>query len=87
MNNVTTKILIGVIVLLTLSNIYFYKKTKAPDTLGANAYDQEQKCLSWTTYSPTFDAWMWRAETFNQYFPTREEAVSNCIVTLNVIPD
>ena len=41
----------------------------------------ERKCFYWTVYSPVLNAWRWRAEHLNEYFPTREDAVTNCLVT------
>lgn len=47
--------------------------------------NREQKCLSWSTYSPTSKAWHWRAENSGEYFPSKEDAVLNCVATLNAV--
>ncbi len=78
------KILIILVIILLSTTGYFWRKSQKVQPLGSDAYDQELKCLSWSTYSPTTKSWHWRAETFEEYFPSKEDAVENCIVTLSV---
>ena len=84
-------LLIGIILILTL---YLINKNnlineQSSESLVENeseiksTYDLnlERKCFYWTVYSPVLNAWRWRAEHLNEYFPTREDAVTNCLVT------
>ncbi len=40
---------------------------------------QRSKCLSWMIYNPDTKAWRWRADHLNEYFPTREDGIDNCV--------
>jgi len=42
----------------------------------------KNKCFYWTTFSVSSGAWRWRSESINEYFPTREDAVLNCLAML-----
>jgi hypothetical protein len=79
------KILIILVLILTFSTAYLFYKSQEMKFLGGDAYSQEQKCLSWSVYNPDTRAWRWRAETLNEYFPSKEEAVMNCVAMLNVV--
>ena len=84
-------LLIGIILILTL---YLINKNNLINEQSLevlvedeseikSTYDLnlERKCFYWTVYSPVLNAWRWRAEHLNEYFPTREDAVTNCLVT------
>lgn len=58
----------------------FNKQEPTPSSSGST---QETKCLSYTTYDSGVQAWRWRAEHLNEYFPTKEDAVENCIAMLD----
>lgn len=54
----------------------FKPQESTPSSTGSV---QETKCFSYTTYDPGIKAWRWRAEHLNEYFPTKEDAVENCM--------
>lgn len=58
------------------------KKDKENQPLGSV---QNPKCFSYAVYSTAVGAWRWRAEHLNEYFPTREDAVANCVAMLGPI--
>lgn len=74
-------ILTGMLLINPILSVLHQEKSETG--LGTSAYDQEAKCFSWTTYNPKLDAWRWRAENLNEYFPSKEDAVSNCMVMFN----
>lgn len=77
------KILIVLVAISSISTGYFWHKSQEVQISQSDVDNRGQKCLSWSTYSPTSKAWHWRAETFGEYFPSKEDAVLNCIATLN----
>lgn len=86
-------LLIGIIIILILcltnkNNLIYEQSLEAlvenkNESEIKTTYDLnlERKCFYWTVYSPVLNAWRWRAEHLNEYFPTREDAVTNCLVT------
>lgn len=76
-------LVVVVIILLVLSNLYFWQKTERQNyEVNTNEETSESrmktKCFSWTSYDQAARLWRWRPEKLNEYFPTKEEAVANC---------
>jgi|GEM_PF-4596999 hypothetical protein len=81
-----TFIILSVAILtLVLSLASFFaaeKPDKESQPLGSV---QSPKCFSYAVYSTAVGAWRWRAEHLNEYFPTRDDAVANCVAMLGPI--
>jgi hypothetical protein len=81
MNN---KYLIGTILFLLLSNIYFWLKVQEKNFIETSSSStasspMQIKCLAWTSYEASTKTWRWRPENLNEFFPTKEDAVTNCM--------
>jgi len=70
-----------IIFLLILSVGYLYWKNQNSETVFKS--NQENKCFSWSVYNPSTKAWRWKSEDLNEYFPSREMAVDNCMSIFN----
>ena len=77
MKKIVALSILGLLLLLLFG--FLYKNNKK------DIKYQESKCFSWSVYNPTLKAWRWRSEDLNEYFPTREDSVSNCVVMFNGI--
>lgn len=42
----------------------------------------QNKCAYWTVYNPILKAWRWRSENLNEYFPSKDLSIDNCIIML-----
>lgn len=80
MNNKYLLVIILGLLLLCGYLLIQTQKEKVIESVGQSA--QEVKCFSWTTYDPSTKTWRWRAEHLSEYFPTKEDAVANCIAML-----
>jgi len=78
-----TIINIVLLIINTLLSSYIYLEThKQEQSQLTFETPQESKCFSYTTYDQNTKLWRWRAEHLNEYFPTRDDAVANCVVIL-----
>ena len=70
MNNKAILITIAVAVLALIGYVYLQK--------GEND-GVAKRCPEYVSYEPELKAWHWQVPADNDYFPTREEAIKNCV--------
>ncbi len=74
------------IIALIINTVLLLKQFKPVESIPSSTGSaQETKCFSYTTYDASTKAWRWRAEHLNEYFPTKEDAVKNCVAMLGGI--
>lgn len=79
--------LISILLMVVVSAVFLIVSTlqKSKDPLLTQEDQRSEKCIAWSTYDTEVNAWRWRRSDFNEYFPTRDESVTNCIASLNSV--
>lgn len=76
------------IIALIIYTVLLLNQSKSQESTFLSAESaQETKCFSYTTYDASTKAWHWRAEHLNEYFPTKEDAIENCMAMLGGVID
>ena len=76
-------LLLGVLIIVVFGSYVIFQKHNTNQALA----ERKDQCLSWSHYDSEIKMWRWKDVDIKEYFPTRDEAVDNCLAVYKEVFD